>query len=287
MNYINRDGYKIGFFQSGDKSKKPVVVIGSTVYYPRIFCNEIYKNLNLVFIDHRGFLKPEKENNYMLDDIVNDIEAIRIHCGFDSVYLLGHSGHGFMAMAYAQKYPENVQGIILSNLAPTNTQERQQQSIQYFENNASPERKKFFENEIAKLPLDLTNDPSNRFSHMNIRMQAHSFYDFTVEGAYLWNDVYNNLEALDYLWGTAFAEFDTLSFVKNFEKPILLLLSDYDFLVSPTNLWNPIIKGTKIELHRFKESGHNPMFEEPYEYYEFVNAFINKNEVNIEHKKQI
>ena len=49
---------------------------------------------------------------------------------------------------------------------------------------------------------------------MNIRMQPHSFYDYTYDGAYLWDDIYNNMDALDYLWGEAFAVFDTESFFK-------------------------------------------------------------------------
>ena len=276
MNYINRDGYKISFLQVGDKSKKPIIIIGSVVYYSRLFENEIYKNLNLIFIDHRGFLKPEKKNQYSLDEIVEDIEAIRIFHGFDSFYLFGHSGHGFMAMAYAKTYASNVEGLILSNLAPTNTEKRQQQSMQFFEKNASIERKEFFENEMAKLPLDIEIDPENFFTHLNIRMQAQSFYEFKFDGSYLWDNVYNNLEALDYLWGVAFAEFDTTSFIKNFDKPILLLLSDYDFLVAPTNLWDPVIKKTKVELHKFERSGHNPMLEEAYEYFKLLNSFTNK-----------
>lgn len=273
MNYINKDGYSLGYIQKGDPTQTPIIVIGSAVYYPRLFQDDAYKRLNLIFIDHRGFLKPKHENHYSLDNVVSDIEAVRQHLNYDAVYLLGHSGHGFMAMAYAQTYPNFVKGIILSNLAPNNTQERQQGSIQYFENHASLERKTYFEQEIAKLPQDLTDDPENRFTHMNIRMQAHSFYDFTFDGAYLWKDVYNNLEALDYLWGEAFATFDTASFMNKFDKPVLLLLSDYDYLVSPTNLWDPMIQKETVTCHKFEKSGHNPMLEEPGAYYELLHRF--------------
>lgn len=101
------------------------------------------------------------------------------------MYLLGHSGHGFMAMAYAEKHPQYVEGIIISNSAPTNKKEHQDNSIAYFEGTASPERKTYFYQEIAKLEQDIKENPEKRFSAMNIRMQAHSFYDFTYDGAYL------------------------------------------------------------------------------------------------------
>lgn len=273
METIKKDGFEIHFFQKGNINESPILVIGSSKYYPKLFNNDIYKKLNLIYVDHRGFLKPQKHNNFSLEDIVSDIEAVRKYYKIKKFYLLGHSGHGFMAMSYAQKYPNHVKGLILSNLAPTNTEERQQNSIKYFEKYADEDRKAYFNNEIKKLSSDIEKDPSNRFSHMNIRMQAQSFFDFKFDGSYLWKDVFNNLEALDYLWGKSFAKFDTNEFFKSFNKPILLLLSDYDFLVAPTNLWDPIILNTNVQLFKFQKSGHNPMLEEPIKYFELLSNF--------------
>lgn len=276
MNHLYRDGFKVTYFQRGDVKKEPIFIIRSTLYYPRLFADSIYEQFNFIFIDHRGFLQPEQVNRYSLDDIVEDIEAIREDYGFEQIYLLGHSGHGFMAMRYAEVYANHVKGLILSNLAPTNSTERQQGSIAYFEQYATNARKSYFEKEIAKLATDIEKDPKNRFTHIIIRMQAHSFYDFNYDGAYLWEDVYNNMEALDYLWGKAFAEFDTEEFIKQFDHPILLLLSDYDFLVAPTKLWEPIISGKLVQLHKFQHSAHNPMLEQPEEYALLLKQFIGK-----------
>lgn len=273
MKQINRDGFKLNYTENIKKDKPAIMVIGSATYYPRLFKDEIFNNLNLIFIDHRGFSKPYDHNIYDLDLVVSDIEAIREDLELDEFYILGHSGHGFMAMRYAERYPEHILGLILSNLAPNNTKKRQELSIQYFKNTASKDRKTYFYQEISKLDSDIQKDPDNRFSHMNIRMQAHSFYDYTYDGAYLWDDIYNNMDALDYLWGEAFAVFDTESFFKSFKKPILLLLSDYDYLVAPTSLWDDIISGIDVEVHKFDKSGHNPMLEEPEKYHEILRQF--------------
>lgn len=122
--------------------------------------------------------------------------------------------------------------------------------------------------------MDIEADPNHRFSHMNIRMQAHSFYDYQFNGAYLWDGVANNMPALDYLWGEAFAMFDTESFLRNWEKPVILLLSDYDYLVAPTSLWNDIAKENDIKIVKFVKSGHNPMLEEPQTYFEALIKFV-------------
>lgn len=147
MKYINTKTYKLNYFQRGDTTKKSIIVIGSSIYYPRLFEDKVFENLNLIFIDHRGFSGPESADaGYSLAEVVEDIEMMRQQLGIESMYVLGHSGHGFMAMAYAEKYGEHVEGIILSNLALTNTQERQDAST-----TASESRKNYFYEEITKL----------------------------------------------------------------------------------------------------------------------------------------
>ena len=277
MNTIIRDGYTLQYRQLGDSNQSPIIVIGSAIYYPRLFQNSIFKTLNLIFIDHRGFSQSTDPNaGFQLADIVEDIEAIRAVLNIEKAYFLGHSGHGFMAMAYAEKYPEHVAGIILSNLAPTNTKKRQDGSIAHFENSASDERKHYFYQEISKLESDIINDPTHRFTHINVRMQAHSFYQYDYDGAYLWDDVSNNMPALDYLWGVAFAKFDTKAFIDNCKMPIMILLSEYDYLVSPINLWDPILENRDIQPIIFHKSGHNPMLEEPEKYLQALQTFTKK-----------
>ncbi|MDG4974927.1 alpha/beta hydrolase [Lactococcus lactis] len=276
MKHININTYKLSYLQKGNTAAKPIMVIGSSIYYPRLFKDEIFENLNLIFLDHRGFVLPESTNvGYSLEEVVEDIEMIRQQLEIESMYILGHSGHGFMAMAYAAKYGKYVAGIILSNLAPTNSQERQDVSLACFERTASKNRKKYFYSEIDQLAGDIKSDPNKRFTHMNIRMQAHSFYDYHFDGAYLWNDVENNMPALDYLWGKAFAIFDTETFLRNWGKKVILLLSDNDYLVAPTSLWDDIAKENDIEIIKFSKSGHNPMLEEPYAYFNALKKFIN------------
>lgn len=275
MQSITINHYTLNYLQTGPKDLTPIFVLGSAIYYPRLFQHALFKNLHLIFIDHRGFTKaPSNDTSHTLQDIVNDIEKIRSALNIEEMYLLGHSGHGFMAMAYAEQYPQHVKGMILSNLAPTNTQARQDGSIAFFESTAALERKAHFYSEIAKLNDDIQKDPAHRFSHINIRMQAHSFYDFTYDGTYLWDNVPNNMPAIDHLWGVEFAKFDTAEFLNSWKKPLLLILSEYDFLVSPISLWNDICHSANISPVIFDKSGHNPMLEEPEKYYETLLSFV-------------
>lgn len=259
------DGFALGYRIEGEGI--PVMVVGSEVYYPRLFSQAIKKKLKLIFIDHRGFVQPPRQlkpEDYTLDRVVDDLETIRETLNLSDFVILGHSGHAFIASEYAKKYPKHVRKVVLLNSAPSNSNERQQQSFAYFNETASPKRKEKFERDIALLASDIEKEPDRRFAHLLIRMGAHSFYDFTFDATAMWGGVYTNMQIIDYLWGEAFAQLDLIKGLSDLDKPVFLGLGQYDYLVAPASLWDSIEDQcphvTKVV---FERSGHNPMFEEP------------------------
>ncbi|BAU27768.1 proline iminopeptidase [Aneurinibacillus soli] len=262
---ISSDGFNLNYCVKG--TGKPILVVGSSVYYPHLFSEHLYETFQFIFLDHRGFVKAPRvleSEDYKLDKVLDDIEIARQTLCLTDFIILGHSGHAFMALEYARKYPEHVQKVILLNSAPTNSQERQHQSFAFFNESASPERKKQFETDIALLESDIKQDPERRFVHMCIRMGAHSFYDYTFDAAYMWDGVYTSMPIIDYLWGEAFGELNLIQSLNTFNKPVFIGLGRYDYLVGPVSLWGSI-DGTYNHVKKviFEHSGHNPMFEEP------------------------
>ena len=70
----------------------------------------------LVFIDERGSgrsEKLEKSSDYTVENMVEDVEAVRQTLGLGKISLLGHSCGGVLAQAYALKYQENLSHLIL------------------------------------------------------------------------------------------------------------------------------------------------------------------------------
>ncbi len=55
--------------------------------------------------------------------------------------VVGHSGHGFLAMDFAARYPERVSHLILAGAAPTFGADFVAEQAKYWEMLASPERK--------------------------------------------------------------------------------------------------------------------------------------------------
>ncbi|SMO71920.1 alpha/beta fold hydrolase [Melghirimyces algeriensis] len=262
------DGFPLSYSIEGEGI--PVLVVGSTVYYSQLFTQEIKKKLQFFFVDHRGFVKPPRSlspEDYQLNLMLDDIESIRQMLNLEEFVILGHSGHAFMALEYARKYPECVKKVVLLNSAPTNSKERQQQSFSFFRDTASDERKRQFEKDIALLERDIEKDPERRFVHMCIRMGAQSFYDYTFDATDLWEGVYTNMQIIDHLWGEVFGSLNLLQSLKHFNKPVFIGLGRYDYLVAPVSLWDPVEDlSLKVEKVIFEHSGHNPMLEEPHEF---------------------
>src|SRR5437667_4945939 len=72
----------------------------------------------LVFIDERGSGRSQKledPSGYTVENMVEDVEAVRIALHLGKITLLGHSYGGALAQAYALKYQKNLTHLILAS----------------------------------------------------------------------------------------------------------------------------------------------------------------------------
>lgn len=60
---------------------------------------------------------------YSLDDLVEDLEALRRELGIDRMHLAGHSLGGMVGPAYARRYPEHVRTLGLYSTAAFRTED--------------------------------------------------------------------------------------------------------------------------------------------------------------------
>lgn len=74
-----------------------------------------------ILFDQRGTgkseLKTEDSSTVTMDLMVQDIESLRKHLNIKKWIILGHSFGGWLAQHYATKYPENLEGLVLSGSA--------------------------------------------------------------------------------------------------------------------------------------------------------------------------
>jgi proline iminopeptidase len=74
------------------------------------------RNNRLVLIDERGSGRSpaiEDPRQYTVENMVEDVEAVRVALRLGTISLLGHSYGGVLAQAYALKYPKNLSHLVL------------------------------------------------------------------------------------------------------------------------------------------------------------------------------
>jgi len=73
------------------------------------------ETMQLVFFDHRGQGRSARGDaaRYLLDENVEDMEALRRHLGVGPIVSVGTSYGGMVAMAHAARYPAAVSHLVL------------------------------------------------------------------------------------------------------------------------------------------------------------------------------
>jgi proline iminopeptidase len=246
----------------------PAIVIGSSIYYPRVFSENLRKHLRLVFLDHRGFAPspgPVENAEFDLDKLIEDVERARRELELESVVVIGHSGHAFMALEYAKKYPDNVSHVVMIGIAPDFGTASDELMERYWHDSVSPERKAVLEENQRRLPDEKLAglSPGEQFIKRYVRDGPRTWYDPRFDALPLWEGVELNMDMINYVWGTVFRDIDVTKGLDTFDRPVFLALGRYDFLVAPPSSWTPIrSKFRNLTVRVFERSGHTPQYEE-------------------------
>lgn len=258
--------FNLGYSVEGTGT--PTIVIGSSLYYPRAFSENLRSHLRMVFMDHRGFAPspgPVDNSAFALDTLLDDVERLRQELGLGRVAVIGHSGHGFLALEYGKKYPESVTHVIMIGIAPDFGPENAQAMRQYWEEFAPADRKAIWEERLQSQPDDeLAQLPAGEaFIKGYIRDAPKIWYDPHFDSSPLWEGVSVNMDMISHVWGRTFAEIDITQGLDTFDRPVFLALGRYDFLVAPPSSWDPIRPMFRdLTVRVFEESGHTPQYEE-------------------------
>jgi len=100
-----------------------VIVVHGGAGLPHEYFHPMLYNLSryakLVFFDRRADMLSASTGRGMasVDELANDIDALRKTLGFDRVTLLGHSFGATIAIKYALLHPDNVKRLILVSAA--------------------------------------------------------------------------------------------------------------------------------------------------------------------------
>ncbi len=125
--FVDANGVMIYYEEFG--KGKPLMIVhggpGATHDYFLPYLLPLARHNKLIFIDERGSGKSEKLDDvkkYTVENMVEDVEAVRQALGLGKISLLGHSYGGVLAQAYALKYQNNLTHLILCSTFPSTKQ---------------------------------------------------------------------------------------------------------------------------------------------------------------------
>ena len=118
--YVNANGVMIYYKIIGHG--EPLLVVhggpGASHDYFLPYLLPLARHNRVVFIDERGSGRSQQLENpadYTVENMVEDVEAVRQSLGLGKMSLLGHSYGGVLAQAYALKYQQNLSHLILGS----------------------------------------------------------------------------------------------------------------------------------------------------------------------------
>lgn len=249
---------------------RPAIVVGSSKYYQRVFSQNLRQHLRLVFMDHRGFAPspgPMDTTAFALDTLIADVERVRQDLNLGRVVVIGHSGHAFMALEYAKKYPESISHVVMIGIAPDLSPASTAARDEYWQTFASAERKavqdenmrRLSDEQIAQLPVS----DGRKFIATYIRNGPQAWFDPRFDSTPFWEGVDVDMGMFNYVWGRVFRDIDITEGLDGLTLPVFLALGRYDFLVAPPSSWDNLrARFPDLTLQIFEQSGHTPQYEE-------------------------
>jgi proline iminopeptidase len=259
----------------GSGSDTPLLVINGgpgvdhgymhSTLHPVAALDELAKGRPVIFYDQRGVGKSpalQVGQSCTIADQVADLEALRDYLGYQRINILGHSFGGYLAMAYAARYPERIERLILCDSAAAKFAD----TIFLF-------AKVFPETHERMAAIEIIDEATKRTAFMHYFSML--FYSPQNRHAYLAQvtAVNANTQVADRLLKDM-EELDFTPGLAAFPFPTLVLTGRFDMNVAPSVAYaiHQAIAGSQFVV--FEESGHLPFYEEQEKFVQTVGNFL-------------
>lgn len=199
-------------------------------------------DFDLILPDLRGFgASSTVETPYLMSDMADDLAALLDHFGIEKTALAGHSMGGYVALAFAKKYPQRVSGLALvSSQAAADAPDRKEGRYKTAQ-------------DVAEKGVEVVADAMTPKLSPSAEVQAFARKSILSQGK---AGVIGALKAMA-------ERDDSMPILSSFDFPVVLIHGDSDALI-------PLEKSQEIkaalpdaELVVLRGAGHLPMMELP------------------------
>ena len=281
-------GSKLWYESEGEG--EPLLLIAGGPGFSHSYFHPFFSALadahRVIYFDAFGCGKSDRAKTaggYSLARHVEDVEGLRQALKLEKVHVLGHSYGGFVAQAYALKYPASVRRLILANTVPSG------EDLQAILNNLNREFRNHLPEAWAKLmrvrargararakehqdayalPVTLVHfyDPANA---RKLPLGEPLLYNADLWYAMAGDDA-------DFVVRGELARFDVRAALPRLSLPVLVLAGRADRNVTPRLAlqYRRLIAGAEFVM--MERSGHFPFVEETAETLAVIRKFISR-----------
>jgi proline iminopeptidase len=265
-----------GFVADGTTYReKPVMFVlhggpGCDHTYFRPWLHPLAEHVQLVFVDHRGNGRSSRtdETTYTIEQMADDVEALRHHLGLGQVLVLGQSFGGMVAQVYATRYPESVSKLVLADTTP---------SMQFWDEAQDAASTMATPEQLAAIPALFNGEIQSQQAFDDwwavcMPLYFHHPDDTIIEqvearmtGAY---------EVANYMMANIIPKYDVRQLLPAMTIPTLILAGRYDWVtpLTQSQLIDELVPESTLVV--FDESGHMPHIEENEKFLAAVVDFV-------------
>jgi len=213
---------------------------------------------HFIFYDQRGSLRsPCPDSLISIDNLILDIERIRIETGQEKLLLVGHSMGGFLGMSYLSQYPDHVKGLILISSAPAKgttkklTEDIQKTALKRWKRSAVIDTLKA--NDLSEQIEDrYTDKQRGRWHHITFAaINLHHIKNWRkVRGAF-----YHQGKTGSILASSTSQKWNFIETLKKVNFPVSIIHGDDDYLpLRYQKEWIPEVPNAELTI--IKNAGH-------------------------------
>lgn len=261
---IESDGIKFNYVRQGKGER--LLVIGSSVYYPKAFSDSLRDNFEMIFVDSRHFIPTydptdQELANLSLTTWADDLEKARTKLNLDKVTVIGHSIHAQIAIEYAKKYPDNVSRLLLICGVPYSFAELSDEVDELWTKDADQNRKTILNTRLLKQDSIMSATPANKQFSVSYDLNAPRYWtDPNYDAKNLLNDLLTSPKAFEKLFNSIPSKQEVTTKLAGLKMPTLVIVGRLDF-ACPYTAWEQILPGTNIDYQLMQDASHNPQTE--------------------------
>jgi proline iminopeptidase len=242
------------------------IVTGLAPSYPPLFSSTLKQHVRFVYVDFKNSWNAESPQGFeatTMESLVEEIDQVRAALQIEKVCVVGHSAPGYVALEYALRHPERTSHLILISVEPYFNKAFMKARADFWEADASADRKAALARNIERVPDDLLRrlSPRDAFAMRYVRNGPRYFYDPPYDFYWAWAGKHFSAELLPHYFNKILAEYDPRPRLAGNTVPTFLALGRYDYDV-PYHEWDGARKSPHLTSHLFERSGHFPMIEE-------------------------